>query len=85
MKRLERYATPKDIADALLSVQERISAGELRSVLPKNATPEQVAQWRRRTASRKHAEKYELKLKTGSSSGRGQADHRRPAEGRCTA
>lgn len=64
-KRLERYATPKEVADALLSVQQRIGAGELRSVLPKNATPEQVATWRQENGIPEAPDKYELKLKSG--------------------
>lgn len=43
---LSRYTTPNDAFDALISVKHAINSGELRSALPKNATPEQVAKWR---------------------------------------
>lgn len=65
LKRLERYATPKEVAFALASVQERINAGELRSVLPKDAKPEQLAQYRTENGIPETADKYELKLKDG--------------------
>ncbi|CAB4223313.1 hypothetical protein UFOVP1670_19 [uncultured Caudovirales phage] len=65
LKRLERYATPKEVAFALTSVQERINAGELRSSLPKNATVEQINQWRTENGIPEAPEKYALKLKDG--------------------
>lgn len=65
MKRLLRYTNPKAVADALMSVQERISAGELRSQLPKDATPEQVKAWRAENGVPESPDKYEIKLPTG--------------------
>jgi len=65
LAKLERYSTPKDVANALLSVQERISRGELRSTLPKNATAEQVTAWRAENGIPDAPEKYELKLRDG--------------------
>jgi len=66
LKRLERYATPREVAMALAGLQERINAGELRSHLPKNATPEQVNQWRQENGIPESPEKYDLKLKDGT-------------------
>lgn len=65
LKRLERYNNPKAVADALVSVQERISAGELRSQLPQNATPEQITAWRAENGIPEAADKYDIKLPTG--------------------
>lgn len=64
-KRLSRYSSPKDVANALLSVQNRISAGELRSALPKNATDDQVKAWRQENGIPEAPDKYELKLADG--------------------
>ena len=44
--RLERYASPKAVVDALLEAQRKISAGEVRKPLAADAPPEAVAQWR---------------------------------------
>lgn len=64
-KRLSRYSSPKDVANALLSVQNRISSGELRSALPKNATDDQVKAWRAENGIPEAPDKYELKLADG--------------------
>lgn len=64
-KRLSRYSSPKDVANALLSVQNRISSGELRSTLPKNATEDQVKAWRAENGIPEAPDKYDLKLADG--------------------
>lgn len=64
-KKLARYSSPKDVANALLSVQNRISSGELRSSLPKNATEDQVKAWRAENGIPEAPDKYELKLADG--------------------
>lgn len=65
LKRMERYASPKALAEALVSVQNRISAGELRGALPKNATDEQVKQWREENGIPEAPDKYDLQLAKG--------------------
>lgn len=65
VKRLSRYTTPKAAIEALVSVQERISAGELRSQLPKDATPAQVTAWRAENNIPETADKYDIKLPEG--------------------
>lgn len=47
LKRLERYATPADLAKAMREAQDRIAAGEVRTPLPKDATAEQLAAYRK--------------------------------------
>ena len=46
VKRAQRYASPRDVWNALVAAQNRISSGELKSVLPKDAKPEEIAAWR---------------------------------------
>lgn len=65
LARLGRYATPHDAINALFSVQNRISAGEFRSVLPKDANDDQVTAWRAENGIPAAPDKYELKLKDG--------------------
>jgi hypothetical protein len=65
LARLERYASPEAALNALASVQQRISAGELRSQLRKDATPEELAQWRQENGIPDAADKYDLKLSDG--------------------
>lgn len=60
MERLSRYASPAAAFDALLSLQSKIGAGELRSNLPKNATPEQITAWRADNGIPETPDKYDL-------------------------
>lgn len=60
LKRMERYASPEALADALVAAQNRISSGELKPVLAKNATPEQIAEWRAANGVPETADKYDL-------------------------
>lgn len=65
LARLARYSSPKDLGNALQSIQNRIGAGELRSTLPKNATEEQIATWREENGIPAAPDKYDLKLADG--------------------
>jgi hypothetical protein len=47
LKRLERYASPLDVSNALIAAQNKISSGEVKSVLAKDATPEELTAWRK--------------------------------------
>ena len=64
VERLSRYATPQAVADALLSVQERISRGELRSNVPfpDKGTVEEQNAWRKDQGIPDAPDKYEIKL-----------------------
>lgn len=44
---LKRYASPQAALDALFAAQAKIGSGEVKAPLPANATPEQVAQYRK--------------------------------------
>lgn len=65
LKRLERYQSPDDVTKALIGLQTKISAGELRSPLPKNATEEQVKTWREENGIPESHDKYDLQLDKG--------------------
>ncbi|SRR5260221_598370 len=65
LKRMQRYASPRDVANALIAAQNRISSGELRSALKANATPEEAAAWRAENGIPEAPEKYDLKMPNG--------------------
>lgn len=64
-KLLERYATPQDFTKAYLEAVKKISSGELAKPLPKDATPEQVAEWRKGNGIPEKPEGYFEKLPNG--------------------
>lgn len=47
LTRLQRFAQPEDIFRSFRELERRMSAGELRTMLPANARPEEVTQWRK--------------------------------------
>lgn len=59
--RLSRYASPQALADALIAAQNRISAGDLKPVLKKDATEDQVKEYREAMGIPETADKYDLK------------------------
>ena len=61
LSRLSRYASPKAIADALIAAQNRISQGDLKPSLKKDATPEQIAAYRKEIGIPESADKYDVK------------------------
>jgi hypothetical protein len=65
LKRLERYASPKAAIDALLEAQKKISAGEVVKPLAKDATPEQVNEWRKANGVPEKPDAYFDKLPDG--------------------
>lgn len=65
LKRMQRYGSPRDVANALIAAQNRISSGELRSALKANATPEEVAAWRTENGIPESPDKYDLKMPNG--------------------
>lgn len=60
LKRAGRYADPAAIADSLFQLQDKIAKGELRSNLPKDATPEQITKWRAENGIPEAPDKYDL-------------------------
>lgn len=65
MKALERFATPQDLAKSYFEAQAKIRSGELAKPLPKDATPEQVAEWRKGNGIPEKPEGYREKLPNG--------------------
>lgn len=64
-KRLERYASPKAALDALVAAQNKIASGELKSVLPPDASDEERAEWRADNGVPESPDGYELNLGEG--------------------
>jgi hypothetical protein len=65
LKKLERYTSPKEVAKALRAAEQRISSGELKPTLPKDAKPEEIAQWRKDNGIPEKPEEYDLKFDNG--------------------
>lgn len=65
MKLAKRYNSPADLLKAQREAQRKISAGELKAPLPKDATPEQVAEWRKENGIPETPDKYDLGLPQG--------------------
>jgi hypothetical protein len=64
-KQLERFTDPKAFATSWRDAQQRIRSGELLKPLPENATPEQVAQYRKDRGIPEKPEGYLEKLPDG--------------------
>ena len=60
LQRMGRYASPQAAMEALIAAQNRISAGELKPVLSKNATPEQLKEYREALGIPETPDKYDL-------------------------
>ena len=65
LKRLERYASPQAVVDALIAAQNKISGGGLKAALPADATPEQLNEWRRDNGIPEKPTDYAVSLADG--------------------
>jgi hypothetical protein len=67
VNRLSRYASPDAALDALVSMQTKLSAGELRvsTPFPVNGTDDQKAEWRRGNGIPDKPENYKIDLGGG--------------------
>lgn len=65
VKRLERYKDPESAFEALFSAQDSISKHGLRTPLPENATPEQVAEYRKINGVPETHDKYSTDVGNG--------------------
>lgn len=66
VKRMERYDSPTAVANALISLQNRLSSGELRSALKEGAGEEEVKKWRAENGIPEKPEGYDIsKLPNG--------------------
>lgn len=64
-KRLARYASPRAMIDAGISAQNKISAGGMVKVPGKDATPEEIAQYRADMGVPEDVKGYDLTLSDG--------------------
>lgn len=62
---LKRYASPETLADALFSLRQKVSSGELKEPFPADGKPEDQAKWRETNGIPDAPEKYELSLPDG--------------------
>ena len=61
LNRLQRYASPEAALQALIAAQNRISAGELKPVLGKDASADEIKAWRTEHGIPETPDKYDLK------------------------
>ncbi len=65
LKRLERFGSPKELAKAYRELEKKMSSGVVKHDLPKDATPEQVTQWRKDNGIPEAPEGYDTNLGNG--------------------
>lgn len=65
LKRLARFASEADVYKAYRELEKKKSSGELKAPLPKDATPEQLAEWRKDNGIPEAPDKYDLKFDNG--------------------
>lgn len=65
LKRLERFTEPTEIYKSFRSLESRVSSGELKSPLPKDARPEEVAKWRAENGIPEKPEGYKVNMPAG--------------------
>lgn len=58
--RLQRYASPQALTDALVAAQNKIRTGEVKPVLSKDAKPEEIAAFREAHGIPEAPDKYDL-------------------------
>ena len=65
LQRLGRFATPEDMWRSYTALEARMSSGEIKSGKPKDATPEQLTQWRKENGIPEKPADYDLKFDNG--------------------
>lgn len=65
LKRLERYASPLAVRDALFAAQDKIRSGSVKSKLPDNPTEADVKAWRAENGIPETPEGYDTNLGEG--------------------
>lgn len=65
LARLKRFASPANVLKSYRSLEQRISAGELREPFPADGKPEDQAKWREANGIPESPDKYELSLPDG--------------------
>lgn len=62
LKRLERFGSPEDVYKAYRALEQKMSSGKVKSDLPKDATPEQLTEWRKENGIPETPEGYDTSL-----------------------
>lgn len=66
LERLQRFASPAEFAKSYQALEQKLSSGEFKKGKPENATPEQIAAWRKENGLPESWEGYgEPKLPNG--------------------
>jgi len=65
IKTLERIAAPTDLWKSYKSLREKLSSGEVKTKLPDNPTPEQIAEYRKSIGVPEKPEDYKIELPNG--------------------
>jgi len=65
LKRLARFASEADVYKAYRELEKKKSSGELKTPLPENPTPEQLAEWRKDNGIPEAPDKYDLQFDNG--------------------
>lgn len=65
LKKLSRYASEADVYKAYRELEKKKSSGELKAALPKGATDEQIAEWRKDNGIPEAPDKYDLSFDNG--------------------
>lgn len=65
LARLKRLNTPADVAKAIREQDKLISSGQLKKALPKDATPEQIAEFRKSNGIPETPDKYAIEPPAG--------------------
>lgn len=65
LKQLKRYATPANYAKAGYQAQQKIRSGEMKAVLPENASEAEVAAWRKENGVPDKPEEYKVEPPNG--------------------
>ncbi len=65
LKQLERYESPEQIWKKARELERRMSAGELRTTLPKGASAAEVEQWRKDNGIPLKPEEYKINMPAG--------------------
>lgn len=65
LKKLSRYASEADVYKAYRELEKKKSSGEFKAALPKDATPEQLTEWRKDNGIPEAPDKYDLQFDNG--------------------
>lgn len=65
VKQLERYESPEQVWKKARELERKMSAGELRTQLPKGASPEETARWRAENGIPAKPEEYKINMPAG--------------------